>query len=76
MKRTVWTFGLISGAILSAMMVLTMQFVDAIGYDRGQIIGYTTMVFAFLLIFFGVRSYRDNVGGGESALAERSRSDR
>jgi uncharacterized protein DUF4199 len=64
MKRTVWTFGLISGGILSAMMLLTMPFVDAIGYDRGQIIGFTTMVLAFLLIFFGVRSYRDNVAGG------------
>ena len=37
---------------------------DAIGFDRGEIIGYTSMVLAFLLIFFGVRSYRDNVAGG------------
>ena len=29
-----------------------------------MVIGYTTMVIAFLLIFFGVRSYRDNVAGG------------
>ena len=64
MKRTVWTFGLIAGAILSALMLLTMPFVDQIGYDRGMVIGYTTMVLAFLLVFFGVRSYRDNVGGG------------
>ncbi|MGH7468901.1 MAG: DUF4199 domain-containing protein [Longimicrobiales bacterium] len=64
MKKTVWTFGLISGAILSVMMLLTMPFADMIGYDRGQVIGYTTMVLAFLLIFFGVRSYRDNVAGG------------
>lgn len=64
MKRTVWIFGLISGGILSAMMLLTTPFVDSIGYDRGVIIGYTTMVLAFLLIFFGVRSYRDNVAGG------------
>ena len=64
MKKTVWTFGLISGAILSAMMLLTMPFADAIGYDRGMVIGYTTMVLAGLLIFFGVRSYRENVAGG------------
>jgi hypothetical protein len=64
MKRTVWTFGLISGAILSAMMLLTMPFMDRIGFDRGMVIGYTTMVVAFLLVFFGVRSYRDNVAGG------------
>ena len=64
MKRIVWTFGLISGGILSVMMLATMPFHDAIGYDRGLIIGYTTMVAAFLLIYFGVRSYRDNVAGG------------
>ncbi|HSU14098.1 DUF4199 domain-containing protein [Longimicrobium sp.] len=64
MKKTVWTFGLISGAILSAMMLLTMPFADRIGFDRMEIIGYTTMVLSFLLVFFGIRSYRDNVAGG------------
>jgi hypothetical protein len=63
-KRTVLTFGLISGAIISAMMLVTISFHDAIGFDRAEVIGYTSMVLAFLLIFFGVRSYRDNVAGG------------
>jgi hypothetical protein len=65
MKKTVWTFGLISGAILSAMMALTMPFAHEIGYESAMVIGYTTMVLSFLLVFFGVRSYRDNVAGGE-----------
>ncbi len=64
MRRIVLTFGLIAGAILSASMVLTFLFWEAIGFDRGMIVGYTSMVLAFLLIFFGVRSYRDNVAGG------------
>jgi hypothetical protein len=64
MKKTVWTFGLISGGILSAMMLLTIPFVNEIDYDRSEVIGYTTMVLAFLLVFFGIRSYRDNVAGG------------
>jgi len=63
-KKTVWTFGLISGGILSAMMALTIPFMHAIGNDRAMIIGYTTMVLSFLLVYFGVRSYRDNVAGG------------
>src|SRR6185295_17998816 len=29
-----------------------------------MLIGYTIMVLSFLLIFFGVRSYRENVGNG------------
>ena len=65
MKKTIGTFGLIAGAILSVMMLATIPFMDTIGFDRGEIIGYTSMVLAFLLVFFGVRSYRENVGGGE-----------
>lgn len=65
MKKTVLTFGLISGAILSAMLLVTLPFQDAIGFDRGAIIGYTSMLVAFLLIFFGVRSYRENFADGK-----------
>src|SRR5215207_5567450 len=64
MKKIVLTFGLIAGSILAAMLVVALQFQDAIGFDRGEVIGYTSMMIAFLLIFFGVRSYRDNVAGG------------
>ncbi|HEV8364374.1 MAG TPA: DUF4199 domain-containing protein [Gemmatimonadaceae bacterium] len=64
MKKTVLVFGSISGAVISAMMFATLPFMDTIGFDRGEIIGYTSLVLAFLLIFFGVRSYRDNVAGG------------
>src|SRR5580692_8034548 len=65
MKKVVWTFGLISGGILSAMMLVTMPLQLKIGFDHGALIGYSTMVAASLLIYFGVRSYRDNVGGGK-----------
>ena len=65
MRKTVLTFGLIGGAILSVMMLLTIPFQDQIGFDKGAIIGYTTMVLAFLMVFFGVKSYRDNVAGGK-----------
>jgi hypothetical protein len=64
MKKIVLTFGFIAGAMLSAMMLITIPFQDQIGFDKGAIIGYTTMVLAFLMVFFGVKSYRDNVAGG------------
>ena len=64
MRKIVLTFGLIAGAILSVMMLITIPFHDQIGFDKGLIIGYTTMVLAFLMVYFGVRSYRDNVSGG------------
>jgi amino acid transporter len=64
MQKIVLTFGLIAGAVLSVMMLLTLPFLDKIGFDKGEVIGYTTMVLAFLMVFFGVKSYRDNVAGG------------
>src|ERR1700732_3022937 len=65
MKKTILTFGLISGAISSLMMVATVPFADRIGFDKGLVIGYTAIVLSFLLVFFGIRSYRDNVGNGQ-----------
>ena len=69
MKKIVLTFGLIAGAILSILMVITMSVttsigVEKVGLETGMAIGYTTMVVSFILVYFGVRSYRDNVMGG------------
>jgi hypothetical protein len=63
MKKTVLTFGLISGVLSSAMMLTTLLFVDRVGFDRAAIVGYTGIVLSFLLVFFGVRSYREQSGG-------------
>jgi len=52
MRKIVLTFGLIAGAILSAMMLITLPFQDRIGFDKGWIIGYTSMVAAFLMVFW------------------------
>ena len=64
MRKIVLKYGLIGGAILAGSMLLVMPFHEQIGFDKGMIIGYTSMVIAFLMIFFGVKSYRDNVAGG------------
>ena len=65
MQKTILTFGLISGALSSLMMVATVPFMDKIGFDKGEYLGYTAIVLSFLLVFFGIRSYRDNVGNGQ-----------
>ncbi|HKY27135.1 MAG TPA: DUF4199 domain-containing protein [Pyrinomonadaceae bacterium] len=65
MKKIVLTFGLICGVVLSLTMAATVLTIDRIGMDKGVIVGYTTMLVSFLLVFFGIRSYRENVGGGQ-----------
>ena len=65
MKKTVLTFGLISGAIMTAMMFATLPFTNSPWLQaHSMFIGYTTMVLSFMLVFFGIRSYRENIGGG------------
>jgi hypothetical protein len=64
MKKTVLTFGLISGAVSAATMLATVPFAETIGWEKGEILGYTMIVLSGLMVFFGVRSYRENVGGG------------
>jgi hypothetical protein len=70
MRKIVLTFGFIGGGMLAAMMLLTLPFQDQIGFDRGVYVGYTTMVLAFLMVFFGVQSYRDNVAGGSVTFGQ------
>lgn len=64
MKKIVLTFGLISGAIAALMMFVTIPFIGRIPFEYLTVIGYTTFVACFMTVFFGIRSYRDNVGGG------------
>lgn len=64
MKKIVLKFGLISGAITSLMMLITLPLVDRISFDNLEILGYTTIVLSFLMVFFGIRTYRESVGGG------------
>src|ERR1700741_872447 len=65
MRKIIVTFGLISGAISSLMMIALVTFGDRIGFDRGAVIGNTSIVLSFLMVFFGIRTYRDNIGNGQ-----------
>jgi uncharacterized protein DUF4199 len=64
MKKIVLTFGFLSGALSSIMMLATVPLLDRIGFDHGVVIGYTAMVVSFLFVFFGVRAYREQSAGG------------
>ena len=64
MKKVVLTFGFLSGGLSALMMFGTLPFIDSIGFDHGLIVGYTAIVISFLFVYFGIRSYRDNVNGG------------
>jgi uncharacterized protein DUF4199 len=65
MKKVVLRYGLWSGAILIALSAVMLPCMNGtVDFDHGEVLGYTVMVLAFLMVFFGVKSYRDNVGAG------------
>lgn len=65
MTKTVLTFGLIAGLIISVLMGGSLLVADKIGSGHGMALGYTIMVASFLLIYFGIRSYRDDTLRGQ-----------
>jgi Protein of unknown function (DUF4199) len=65
MKKTVLTFGLIAGVMISVLMGGSLLIANRIGPRHSMILGYTIMVASFLLVYFGIRSYRDNNLAGQ-----------
>jgi hypothetical protein len=67
MTKTVLTYGLISGGILAGLFGLMMPLLycgnGPIDFEHSEIIGYTAMLLAFILVFLGIRSYREKSGG-------------
>lgn len=64
MKKVVLVFGLISGAVSSALMFLTLPLINSGVLNHSLLVGYTSIFLSFLMVFFGIRSYRENAGGG------------
>ena len=64
MKKTVLTFGLIAGVMISVLMDGSLLLANKISSGHSMLLGYTMMVASFLLIYFGIRSYRDNTLSG------------
>jgi len=67
MTRTVLIFGLISGVIIAGMVWLQAWLCerDLMSLDYGEITGYASMLIALSMVFFGIKSYRDNYSGGK-----------
>jgi Protein of unknown function (DUF4199) len=63
MTRIIFTYGIIGGLIVAAGMLLGM-FAVPDGGMAGMAVGYLAMLVALSMVFMGVRSYRDTIGGG------------
>lgn len=73
MKKIVLVFGLLAGAVVSGLMAVTMLIVKGnptAGLEWGMVVGYASMLLAFTMIFFALRSYRDRHRQGRLSFGE------
>ncbi len=64
MKKNVWKYGLLGGLALAIPMGFAVPLEHHIGARWSMVFGYTIMVLSFLIIFVGVKHYRDTECGG------------
>jgi len=66
MKKIIITFGLIAGFIIGSFMWLYAYLCEkgVISLDNSETIGYASMVIALSMVFFGIKSFRDNHSRG------------
>src|SRR5947209_751026 len=65
MRKVVLTYGLIAGLIVSLLMVVSFLVVTPESdFAFSYVLGYASMLIALSMIFFAIKSYRDNYSGG------------
>ena len=63
MKKTAFTFGLVSGALATGLLLATLPYTSAMEHGKSDFLGYTSMIVSALVLFFGIRSHRERAGG-------------
>lgn len=68
MQKNILTYGLISGIIVSGIMLFSMNYYSHcegnVDWNMGMAIGYASMLIAFSMVFIGIRNYRDKFNDG------------
>ncbi len=64
MKKIILVYGGIAGIVLAASFFVPLLFTSGTEMSGSVWLGYLIMIIALSTVFFGVKSYRDQVGGG------------
>jgi hypothetical protein len=66
MRQVVLKYGIRAGLIIVALMVISFTLVKPCDGDYGwsMVLGYATMLISLSMIFFGIRTYRDQFSDG------------
>jgi hypothetical protein len=68
MKKNILVYGLVSGIIVSVIMLFTTNYIShcegTVDYGTSMLIGYASMLVSFSLVYIGIRNYRNKYHGG------------
>tara|TARA_R110002033_G_scaffold26757_13_gene61249 strand:+ start:3280 stop:3810 length:531 start_codon:yes stop_codon:yes gene_type:complete len=64
MQKIAITYGILSGTITIAMLILGLVVSDGGSFLSSEVFGYLTMIVALSMIFIGIKRYRDQQLGG------------
>jgi len=71
MKKNIIVFGLLSGVVISVMMLYMVSYLyNNPGFEPNMVLGYTAMLAAFSFIFVGIRNYRNKFNNGYITFSE------
>lgn len=68
MQKNILIYGLISGVIVSIIMLFSMNYYSHcegnVNWNTSMLIGYASMLIAFSMVFVGIRNYREKFNKG------------
>lgn len=71
MKKTILTYGLIAGAIVTSLMVFSTYWCyNNPDFKASMVIGYLGMLVAFTFVFIGIKNFRDKQNLGSITFVQ------
>ena len=72
MRKVVLTYGILAGVIVSILFVVSGSITQGSegNFATSLALGYGGMIVSLSMIFFGIRSYRENYGGGSISFGK------
>ncbi|MGY0390973.1 DUF4199 domain-containing protein [Bizionia sp. KMM 8389] len=64
MKKNIFKYGLYSAGLLTVLFSLAFIFETALSFSVSEIIGYISITIALSFIFFGIKTFRDEINKG------------
>ena len=68
MRKTIIKYGTYGFVLALIVFLLALSLGQGLDFSTQEAIGYITMVASLMFIFFGIKHYRDTIGGGRLGI--------